>query len=921
MANLYTESWPGASGAALPAAWASTLATGGSATQSGAGYATLNPGAAGSYLVTYSYLSSMAATVDTEVTGSLSHSVITESYSYVSVRATAATGATGATYYTSTGYTLLLYATSGGGLQLTVAKAGTEFTGTGQTITKAGLVTANGQVNYRFRVTGTTTTRIQARAWTGATEPTAWDLDFNDASSPQTAAGRVRITAVNQPIRFYGLSVTDGVAGTALVATAALSGSGSLSTAASGGQPMTPLTAWTNAFIADNANLLMIGTSLTEGQAASARTTRWAELIQAPLRTAAGVPTSGSVGYLPAWYNTWSPSTWTPYSAQAGTHANSNVTDLSLGRRVDNMSASATKTYTVTGTAADIHWIRGYGSFTYKVDSAAAVTVSTAGTAGAPMTTRISLGTSGSHTIVLTATSAVRISGIMVYNNDTTTGVRFFEAGHSTYEASNYTGMTAMWNVVQPDLALVELGANEFLNNTATPAVTKSRIQTIISELRAAVTGKPLSVAVVVAGSWLQGAQVAGQTQTWAAYQAAIRSIATDDPTVGVIEMPSLTSGQLNADAIHPNDTGQQVIANAMVAALNPAPALTAPASLSGSGTVVADGRAALRSTVTLSGSGTVVATQTAVSQSRSVALSGSGTVTTTFTSAFTRSVALSGSGSLTTSSKPAFALAAQLAGEGTTLWSAQLAGFARTIALDGSGSLATTALKFGPVNPMLYGFGDLQAAAGSPSVGAAVSIIGQGTLSAALSAALRASATLSGTGTLTSAVRAALSRAASLSGSGTLVAIYQSGVARTADLSGLGTLSFDAGSNSQEFVQLAGSGALLTNRTAALRSTPALTGAGTVLAVLLPRLRVSAALAGSGSLAAVFRAALAYQVGLTGDGQLVALHGGIGPARRPNLTYVWDGRAWVDVKMFAWRDGYTQTYSQVKRAGRILGA
>jgi hypothetical protein len=212
---LAAEFWSGASGAALPAQWTTSIASGGSAAQSGAGYATLNPGASGAYLNTWAYLTGMSASVDTDVSGWFSSASLVESYQAISVRATSGTAhavPTGA--YTTTGYSLLCYYTSGGAIELDIGKAGLNVAGA--TATKSGF-TANQQVNYRLRVTGTTSTRIQARIWTGASEPATWDIDVADSSSPQTTPGKVRIGSTNLPGRWGPLTVTD--AATTVVAT------------------------------------------------------------------------------------------------------------------------------------------------------------------------------------------------------------------------------------------------------------------------------------------------------------------------------------------------------------------------------------------------------------------------------------------------------------------------------------------------------------------------------------------------------------------------------------------------------------------------------------------------------------------------------------------------------------------------------
>lgn len=336
---------------------------------------------------------------------------------------------------------------------------------------------------------------------------------------------------------------------------------------ASGLGALPAMTAWKNALAsrgATPATALFIGDSLTEGQGSSAKSKRWLDLLLAHIRTS--LPTTGvtgGAGYLPSWYAVYTPdSSWTHVNAtRTGTHVDvpqnaGDVTDKSLGLRSDEMSAGATLTYTVTGTSMDLWWVQGYGSFTYTIDAGSPVTVSTAGTTGNPgRTAHVSLGAAGSHTVVITATTAVRFSGLMIYNGDESAGIRFVDAAHVGFYTDAYlgTGMQQAWGLVNPDLAVIELGANDYTFTHATSAQVKANLVSQIAQVRAAVS-KQVSIVVINLPSMPASG---GNAESWTAYRTAITSIGTDDPTVRIITFPTWSTA---SDGFHPGDTGQSQI-------------------------------------------------------------------------------------------------------------------------------------------------------------------------------------------------------------------------------------------------------------------------------------------------------------------------------------------------------------------------
>ena len=65
----------------------------------------------------------------------------------------------------------------------------------GAEVTLPGRYTPGAALNLRVRVSGSGTTTVEARAWTGATEPTAWALTRTDTTAALQGPGAVGVTA------------------------------------------------------------------------------------------------------------------------------------------------------------------------------------------------------------------------------------------------------------------------------------------------------------------------------------------------------------------------------------------------------------------------------------------------------------------------------------------------------------------------------------------------------------------------------------------------------------------------------------------------------------------------------------------------------------------------------------------------------
>lgn len=332
-----------------------------------------------------------------------------------------------------------------------------------------------------------------------------------------------------------------------------------------------------------------IGESLQEGQGASTAANRWFVKAAAQLRTT--YPSVGAAEYIPARRRVYAPDsgTWVNgYSASTGTLTFQDTTYGDLGHKVIAMAAGATMTFTVTGVAATIWWVGlvGGGTFTYQVDGGTVSSgISTVTASTQPYkTTSVTLGAQGSHTVKITATSAVTIAGLQVYSGNTTSGIHAIDGGWSSATVQNpFLNNLAQWQaalqVLQPDLVTIELGGNDTVNGTAV-ATFKANALSLINALRAQ-TKVPSIV-------WVFPYRVASSitTNDFSLYQTAIKQLIATDPSIGLIswldQMPQATTsgtGLYSTDGIHPNDSGQTTMANIVAPALVP-PAAAAPATV-----------------------------------------------------------------------------------------------------------------------------------------------------------------------------------------------------------------------------------------------------------------------------------------------------------------------------------------------------
>lgn len=317
------------------------------------------------------------------------------------------------------------------------------------------------------------------------------------------------------------------------------------------------------------ANVVCLGDSITEGEAATTYAKRWVNRFRDQLR--ARYPTTGitgGVGFIPC-VTSVTTFTW-PVARTSGTASFED--NQGPKKRAAKMSAATTYTFTVTGTAIDIMWYRfsGGGTFSYTVDGGAAANVSTSGTKGDGQLTRVSLGSSGAHTVTINWVSGTAyVDGIIVYDGDENAGIRVHEAGHSGISAVQWDTATdaLQWPkavaALNPKLLIYSLGVNDLGQNN-TPAQFKAAVQSMLTAIRTA----GVSPSVVLQMFWTPN--YTGTGGTWDQFVAAAYEIAASDSAVCVLNqtlrMPNVSGDTLGLynDTVHPTNKGHAMVADCL---------------------------------------------------------------------------------------------------------------------------------------------------------------------------------------------------------------------------------------------------------------------------------------------------------------------------------------------------------------------
>lgn len=328
------------------------------------------------------------------------------------------------------------------------------------------------------------------------------------------------------------------------------------------------LTAWRQGF-ANRAygtvSAVAIGSSTTQGLNATALTRRWVDLLGSDLHARynpAGV-TGGRhiLGLDSGWL----------YTGTHGTDSNG------LALQSITLSTSATMGRTVDPcTGFDVYFAQGTGAgaFDVSVDSTTAVTVTpdTNGTAGRHDGVYSSpTVTSGSHSILITASAATVISGIYARNGDESAGIRVYNSGLSGTNSTNWAGanqsLMQRFAALSPRLFLIMLAANDYSAATS-PATFRANLQTVVDRIVGSVTPTP---SILLLGTYAR-LDVFFPTYTWQQYLAAMQAVAAANP--GVVEYADISSTYpasqeanvasllIDTDNLHQTDKGHRAMAD-----------------------------------------------------------------------------------------------------------------------------------------------------------------------------------------------------------------------------------------------------------------------------------------------------------------------------------------------------------------------
>jgi lysophospholipase L1-like esterase len=331
----------------------------------------------------------------------------------------------------------------------------------------------------------------------------------------------------------------------------------------------TPLRTWLAALAKRDtgpADVFALGDSITEGVGVSSKGARWVELLLTNLRAwaqPAGV--TGGEGFVPIAYNLNNfQQRWT-ITGTFGT--NVFAQSYGPGLRAYQLNSGVTASLTFTGTGCDILYPKGSwgGTMQVSVDGGAATNVpqfnATAADGFRYQGIR-GLDPGVPHTVTVTASGVILLSGAVVYNGDEAQGVRLLEAGKSGITCAsfvtNLAAVQAQATTLAPSLVLINLGTNDY-NAGTTAAAFQTSLQTLV-----------------------QGIQTAAPS-AWQPYRTAVVAVAA--ATGAAVFDIGARYGDAKADTLglttdhtHPNAAGHRLYADSLTDFLLPGGASLLPA-------------------------------------------------------------------------------------------------------------------------------------------------------------------------------------------------------------------------------------------------------------------------------------------------------------------------------------------------------
>jgi len=250
--------------------------------------------------------------------------------------------------------------------------------------------------------------------------------------------------------------------------------------------------------------------------------------------------------------------------------------------------------FTLNGDSASAMWVQVAfgGTFSYQVDSNAAVNQSTngSGTVDGKLT-HFSLGSAGAHTVTLAWVSGnASVDGVIEYNGDFSSGIQVHDCGHYGWQTSSWvtalnsgaaSGPTAAIAALKPNAVIIALGVNDQFSGTA-PAAYAANLQTIITDLKQQLTTPYPSFILFM---YPPRTGQSGYTFPWSAYTQAAWQVAAADTSgpggTSLVAVMDCTRGPLlpgadtdvygiwqAGDLVHPSNLGHQALGDLMSAFL-----------------------------------------------------------------------------------------------------------------------------------------------------------------------------------------------------------------------------------------------------------------------------------------------------------------------------------------------------------------
>jgi lysophospholipase L1-like esterase len=339
------------------------------------------------------------------------------------------------------------------------------------------------------------------------------------------------------------------------------------------------LTQWNSALntrATSPADIVVVGDSIVEGTGATLKANRWIDKLLALYRAnyaTAGI--AGGEGYVPGMYiQTTFPHGWSYGGAITG--------DGTFGwghRGLVIGGTDGVAQRTVYGTSVTVHFTKNtaMGTFGVYLDGSGTPAATINSASGATGTSRdtgrqtVSLGARGSHSVQLKWISggSSYVNGLMVFDQDETAGIRLTDSGQhgsssvnwSTTTNSNQYVFADDLNALQPDLVIINLGANDMIQGL-TSASFKTNLQNLITQVQA--SSPTPSVLLTVAYEIGTGSYA----EPWQNYANKIREIVAADATLNMLDFSALlpkasetSYGLISNDGIHLNDVGHDVLA------------------------------------------------------------------------------------------------------------------------------------------------------------------------------------------------------------------------------------------------------------------------------------------------------------------------------------------------------------------------